>query len=47
MTMADDFDLHAELAALRNEIGLLRDEADIRRLQYLYGYFDDYRDGTI
>lgn len=36
--------LRADVEALRHETALLRDESEIRRLQYMYGYYDDYRD---
>ncbi|KMS53354.1 hypothetical protein V473_18460 [Sphingobium cupriresistens LL01] len=36
--------LAAEIAELRAQVARLRDESDIRKLQYLYGYYDDYRD---
>ena len=34
--------LFSELAVLRQEVGRLRDEADIRQLQYRYGYYDEF-----
>lgn len=33
-----------EVRALRAELARLRDESEIRSLQYRYGYYDDYRD---
>ncbi|MDB5684422.1 MAG: hypothetical protein JWM75_2120 [Sphingomonas bacterium] len=44
MNQTDTSRILQELASLREEVARLRDEADIRRLQYMYGYFDDYRD---
>jgi hypothetical protein len=43
--MDDELDaktLLAEIAALRREVTRLRDEAEIRQLQYRYGYFDEH-----
>lgn len=36
--------LMAEITALKRDVAQLRDEAEIRRIQYMYGYYDDYRD---
>jgi SnoaL-like domain len=33
--------LFSELAVLKQEVARLRDEADIRQLQYRYGYYDE------
>jgi hypothetical protein len=34
--------LYAELLALKHEVARLRDESDIRQLQYRYGYYDEF-----
>jgi SnoaL-like domain len=34
--------LFNELAVLKQEVARLRDEADIRQLQYRYGYYDEF-----
>ena len=34
--------LFRELTVLKQEVARLRDEADIRQLQYRYGYYDEY-----
>jgi hypothetical protein len=44
MTELDAKTLLADVADLKREVGRLRAESEIRRLQYLYGYYDDYRD---
>jgi hypothetical protein len=42
MGESDEKSWREELAALRWEVARLRDETDIRQLQYRYGYYDEF-----